>query len=84
MQAIKRCCIKESQSHTADAPKTVSIIIGFFFFINCIVGVGFLGIPSVFQGAGLLTSVLTLVAISLFSWVTVTWLLEVMSRAQVN
>lgn len=83
MRALKcNCCVKESRAK--NAPETISIVIGFFFFINYIVGVGFLGIPSVFRGAGLLTALLTLLAISLLAWTTITWLLEVMSRAQVS
>ena len=85
MLALKSyCCTKETRSNATNAPHTISIFIGFFFFINYIVGVGFLGIPSVFKGAGFLTALLTLLAISLLAWITITWLLEVMSRAQVS
>ena len=84
MQALKRCCFKEKMSQASKAPKTISIVIGFFFFINYIVGVGFLGIPAVFSEAGFLTSILTLLAISLLAWTTITWLVEAMARAQVG
>ena len=84
MQALKRCCFKEKVSQASKAPKTISIVIGFFFFINYIVGVGFLSIPAVFSKAGFLTAVLTLLAISLLAWTTITWLVEAMARAQVG
>ena len=64
--------------------KTVHIAIGFFFFVNYIVGVGFLGIPKTFDKAGFFPSLFTLVAISFFAWTTATWLIEVVSRAQVS
>ncbi|KAL5479451.1 hypothetical protein EMCRGX_G022975 [Ephydatia muelleri] len=62
--------------------KTVHIAIGFFFLVNYIVGVGFLGIPKSFSTAGFFPSFFTLVAISFCAWTTSTWLIEVVSRAQ--
>ena len=64
--------------------KTVHAVVGFFFLVNYIVGVGFLGIPKSFHTAGFFPSFFTLVVISFFAWTSSTWLIEVVSRAQVK
>ena len=65
------------------SPKTVNIIIGFFFLINYELGMGFLGIPFAFFHGGILTGVFTLLSAAFVTWITATWVLEVMARAQV-
>ena len=68
--------------HQPPPTKTVHAVVGFFFLVNYIVGVGFLGIPKSFHTAGFFPSFFTLVVISFFAWTSSTWLIEVVSRAQ--
>lgn len=65
-------------------PKSVGLVSGFFFNINFIVGTGFLSVPYAFYRAGILTSSLTLLALSIISWNTANWIIETMARAQVS
>lgn len=65
-------------------PRTVNVIFGYFFVINYIIGTGFLGIPYAFYHAGMLASIVTLFVVSFLAWNTASWLIEVMSRAQVG
>ena len=64
-------------------PKTVSVLMGYFFLVNYCIGTGFLGIPYSFFYSGYLAAIPTLLAMALSAWVTAKWLLEVMARAQV-
>ena len=49
-------CLKNifCKQKTAAAPKTVNIVVGFFWLMNCQMGTGFLGIPFSFVHGGLL------------------------------
>ena len=71
------------QKKTVAAPKTVNVVVGFFWLVNCHMGTGFLGIPFSFVHGGLLAGMATLVVVSLVCWITGTWVLEVLARAQV-
>ena len=62
---------------------TVSLFTGYFFFINYIVGTGFLGLPFAFYFGGILAGVLTLMVVSFISYNTANWTVEAMARAQV-
>ena len=65
-------------------PKTVNIVMGYFFMVNLCLGVGFLGIPYSFFYSGYLAAIPSLVLIGFVSWLNSVWLLEVMARAQVR
>ena len=71
------------KSQENETPKTVNIIIIFFFMVNFVLGTGFLGIPFAFFHAGALAGALTLLAVAFVSWIAAIWVLEVMARAQV-
>ena len=78
-------CYPASKGKGDDAsPKTVSLIVGFFFLVNYQMATGFLGIPFSFFQGGLLAGALTLLVIAFVSWVAAIWVLEVMARAQVR
>ena len=63
--------------------KTVNIFLGYFFMVNFCLGTGFLGVPYSFFYSGYLAAVPTLAVTAFVTWLTSTWLLEVMARAQV-
>ena len=76
-----KCCRKEKESKAQ--MKTVSLFTGYFFFINYVVGTGFLGLPFAFYFGGILAGIFTLMAVSFISYNTANWTLEAMARAQV-
>ena len=65
-------------------PKTVHIILGFFFVVNFCIGVGFLGIPYAFFYSGYLAAIPAFFFVTVVSWINANYLLEVMARAQVK
>lgn len=65
-------------------PKTVNIVLGFFFMLNFVVGTGFLSVPYAFFSGGLLVGVATLLVVSFVAWNCAIWEIEVMARAQVS
>ena len=52
--------------------------------VNFCLGTGFLGVPYSFFYGGYIAAVPTLATAAFVTWLTSTWLLEVMSRAQVS
>lgn len=64
-------------------PKTFSIFLGFFFYVNLCIGNGFLSFPFTFVYSGYLAAVPTLVLLTMVSWASSNYILEVMARAQV-
>ena len=78
----------KTKSAVADAShgdtKTINIFLGFFFMINYVIGAGFLGIPYAFYHTGLIVGMVSLAVISFVSWCSSTWVVETMSRAQVQ
>lgn len=65
-------------------PKTLNIVLGYFFLVNYCIGTGFLGVPYSFFYSGYLAAIPTLAFTAFSAWVTATWLIEIMARAQVN
>ena len=81
---LHRCCPCRYESSGEDVrPKTVNIVVGFFWLVNVQVGTGFLGIPFSFGHGGLIAGAAVLVVIAFVSWITGIWILEVTVRAQV-
>lgn len=75
---------KAEESKAEDSkPKTVNIFLGFFFMVNFILGTGFLGVPYSFYRSGVIAGALTLVCISIITWMSAMWEVETMARAQV-
>lgn len=74
---------KKLENEDEASPKTVNIVVGFFFLVNYQLGMGFLGIPFSFFHGGLLAGALTLLVAAFVSWNAAIWVLEVMARAQV-
>ena len=66
------------------SPKTVNIFLGYFFMVNFCLGTGFLGVPYSFFYSGYLAAIPTLILVAFVTWLSSTWLLEVMARAQVS
>ena len=64
-------------------PKTINIFLGYFFMVNFCLGTGFLGVPYSFFYSGYLAAVPTLALAAFLTWLSSTWLLEVIARAQV-
>ena len=64
--------------------KTVNIFLGYFFMVNFCLGTGFLGVPYSFFYSGYLAAIPTITVAAFVTWLTSTWLLEVMARAQVT
>ena len=64
--------------------KTVNIFQGYFFMVNFCLGTGFLGVPYSFFYGGYIATIPTLAVTAFVTWLTSTWLLEVMARAQVS
>lgn len=64
-------------------PKTVHVVLGYFFLVNYCIGTGFLGVPYSFFYSGYLAAIPTLIFTAFSAWVTARWLIEIMSRAQV-
>ena len=64
-------------------PKTVHILLGFFFMLNVLLCSGYPGIPFVFYQAGILVAAVTLVLVVFIGWNCAIWMVEVMARAQV-
>lgn len=77
-----KCFGKKKERKMAEM-KTVSLFTGYFFFINYVVGTGFLGLPFAFYFGGILAGIFTLMAVSFISYNTANWTLETMARAQV-
>jgi amino acid permease len=71
-------------SSEAKEPKTVNIFQGYFFMVNFCLGTGFLGVPFSFFYGGYIAAIPTLATAAFVTWLTSTWLLEVMARAQVS
>ena len=71
-------------SSEAKEPKTVNIFQGYFFMVNFCLGTGFLGVPFSFFYGGYMAAIPTLATAAFVTWLTSTWLLEVMARAQVS
>jgi len=67
-----------------DGVKTIPIYFVFFFIINYTMGTGFLGVPFACYHAGIITGLLTNLAVGLLSYVGAIWLIESMARAQVS
>lgn len=65
-------------------PKTVHILLGFFFMLNVLLCSGYPGIPFVFYQAGILVATVTLVLVVFIGWNCAIWMVEVMARAQVR
>ena len=87
LRSMCGCCESKVLTLEMDEPpkiRTVNIFLGFFFMLNFVVGTGFLGVPYAFYHSGLLTGVITLVAVSFVSWNCAIWELEAMARAQVR
>ena len=57
-----------------------NVIIGYFFNLNFILGVGFLSIPFTFYYAGIMLGLLTVTLLAISSCITTLWILEVMAR----
>ena len=74
----------EDSSEAKSSHKTVNIFLGYFFMVNFCLGTGFLGVPYSFFYSGYLAAVPTLILAAFVTWLTSTWLLEVMARAQVS
>ena len=74
-------CFPSKQSNE---PKTVNIFLGFFFMLNLVVGIGFLGLPFSFVSGGILPGIITIAVAAFVSWNCAIWELEVMARAQVH
>jgi len=64
--------------------RSVSVVSGFFFMINFVVGTGFLSVPYAFYSAGVVSGAVTLIVLSFISWNTANWIVETMARAQVS
>ena len=64
-------------------PKTVHILLGFFFMLNVLLCSGYPGIPFVFYQAGILVAAVTLILVIFIGWNCALWMVEVMARAQV-
>ena len=64
-------------------PKTVHILLGFFFMLNVLLCSGYPGIPFVFYQAGILVAAVTLILVIFIGWNCAIWMVEVMARAQV-
>ena len=64
--------------------RSVSVVSGFFFMINFVVGTGFLSVPYAFYSAGVVSGAVTLIVLSFISWNTANWVVETMARAQVS
>ena len=77
--------IKElwSNYNKPTGPKTIHIVLGFFFIVNFCLGTGFLGIPYSFYYSGYVAAIPTLLVISFVSWINATYIVECMARAQV-
>ena len=78
------CSNSSSASEAKRPPKTVSIFQGYFFMVNFCLGTGFLGVPYSFFYGGYIAAIPTLATAAFVTWLTSTWLLEVMARAQVK
>ena len=78
------CNYRQKNKEAAAEPKTVNILVGFFWLLNCQLSTGFLGIPFSFVHAGLLAGLATFITVVFICWMTSNWLLEVLSRAQVK
>ena len=80
---LQYCCPCSYEDRKDVRPKTVNIVVGFFWLINEVVGTGFLGIPFSFGHSGLIAGAAALVVIAFVGWITSIWTLEVIARAQV-
>lgn len=74
---------EEGGTEAKSSHKTVNIFLGYFFMVNFCLGTGFLGVPFSFFYSGYLAAIPTLILAAFVTWLTSTWLLEVMARAQV-
>ena len=55
--------------------------VGLVYVFNLIIGTGALTLPLAFSQAGLLCGVITLIILSLFSFITASWVIEAMAAA---
>ena len=67
----------------SEGPKTMHIVLGFFYVVNFCLGVGFLGIPYSFYYSGYVAAIPTLLIIMVVSWINANYIVECMARAQV-
>lgn len=65
-------------------PRTVNVLLGFFFMVNFILGTGFLGIPYGFFHGGIIAGTLTMIVVGTISWLCALWMLDSMARSQVR
>ena len=68
----------------AKQPKTVNAFVGFFFMVNFCLGTGFLGVPYSFFYSGYLAATPVLLVVGFATWLTGSWYVECMARAQVS
>ncbi len=68
---------------TEKSSNDLNIVWGFFFYVNLCIGNGFLNFPFTFTYSGYLAAVPTLLAITVVSWASSNYILEVIARAQV-
>ena len=66
------------------AIKSVNPFLGFFFLVNYALGGVILALPYSFLHAGLLIAIPTMLVVAFVGWISATWVLEVMARAQVG
>ena len=79
---LTKLCRKRPQD--GNKIRSVSVVSGFFFMINFVVGTGFLSVPYAFYKAGVISGAVTLIVLSFISWNTANWVVETMARAQVS
>lgn len=81
MKMLSNCCCSQKQKEAG--PHTVTIFVGIFFFVNFVLGVGFLGIPFAFFHGGIIAGVGSLIVVVFLAWNTALFEIETMARAQV-
>ena len=79
---LTKLCRRQAQN--GDKVRSVSVVSGFFFMINFVVGTGFLSVPYAFYKAGVISGAVTLIVLSFISWNTANYIVETMARAQVS
>ena len=75
--------LKSDVDDSRATPKTLHIVIAFFFLVNYELGTGFLGIPFASYQAGILAGIFTILFCGFIGWCNAIYTLEVMARAQV-
>lgn len=66
---------------TIETGSQYSVGVGLIYVFNLIVGTGALTMPAAFQSAGWLISLVTIIILAFFSFITVTFMIEAMSIA---